>query len=257
MQNLSFPPWVNWRHKRSGHLFQGRYKSVLVDGDSHLLELVRYVHLNPVRARMVDLPEQHPWTGHHAYCGKEVLPWLCISSTLSMLATGKGTAVRAYISFVHDGLEGGRKGEYHGEGLTDSRIFGDDDFVERMAGKGAEIPNKVSLEEVVAATCARCRVDADALALRGKNQTLSHARGMVAWIVQDLPSITLTELANRTGRDISSLSAMARRLEKKAATQESLLREKEEILGQIIRCKALYPKSLTSPSSAPSHTISC
>jgi putative transposase len=240
MQNLSFryTQWVNWRHKRTGHLFQGRYKAVLVDGDSYLLELVRYVHLNPVRAKMVDLPEQHPWTGHHAYCGKEILPWLCTDSTLSMLAKGKGAATRAYISFVQDGLEEGRKGEFHGEGVTDSRIFGDDDFVERMAGKGEEIPAKVSLEEVIAATCVRCGVDANALSLRGKNQTLSHARGMVAWIVQDLPSITLTELARRTGRDISSLSAMARRLEKRAESEESLLREKEEILRQITRYKA-------------------
>jgi hypothetical protein len=55
MQNLSFryTRWINWQTKRTGHLFQGRYKAVLVDSDSYLLELVRYIHLNPVRAGMV------------------------------------------------------------------------------------------------------------------------------------------------------------------------------------------------------------
>jgi hypothetical protein len=100
----------------------------------------------------------------------------CTGTTLSMLAKGKRAAMKAYVSFVNDGLEEGRKGKFHGEGVTDSRICGDDDFVERMAGNGAEIPEKVSLEEVIAATCARCRVDAHALALPGKNHTLSNAR---------------------------------------------------------------------------------
>ena len=71
MQNLSFryTRWLNWREQRTGHLFQGRYKAVLVDGDSYLLELVRYIHLNPVRAGMVtgripmERPPGLPWPG--------------------------------------------------------------------------------------------------------------------------------------------------------------------------------------------------
>lgn len=240
MQNVSFryTRWVNWRHKRSGHLFQGRYKSVLVDGDSHLLELVRYVHLNPVRAKLVDRPEQYPWTGHRAYCGTEILPWLCTDWVLSMLAKKKGAAIRAYSAFVNDGLEEGRRGEFHGEGVADSRIFGGDEFSEQVTGPVEALSAKVSLAEVIAAICARYGLDAAALAMPGKNRTLSQARGMAAWIVQGLPSMTLTELAQRTGRDISSLSAMARRIEKRSVSQLSLLREKEEILRQTTRCKA-------------------
>ena len=57
-----------------GHLFQGRYQAVLVERDSYLLELVRYIHLNPVRTGMVKAPRDYPWSGHRAYLGEEVIP---------------------------------------------------------------------------------------------------------------------------------------------------------------------------------------
>ena len=78
MQNVSlrYTQWFNWRHKKTGHVFQGRYKAVMVDADAYLLELVAYIHLNPVRVRMVDQPEKHPWSSHRAYLGKEILSWL-------------------------------------------------------------------------------------------------------------------------------------------------------------------------------------
>jgi len=65
MQNLSFryTRWVNRKQKRIGHLFQGRYKAILVEQDSYLLELVRYIHLNPVRAKMVRQPSAYSWSG--------------------------------------------------------------------------------------------------------------------------------------------------------------------------------------------------
>jgi len=68
LQNLSFryTRWINWRLGRSGHLFQGRYKAVLVDGDIYLKEMTRYIHLNPVRARMVKEPKDYLWSGHRA-----------------------------------------------------------------------------------------------------------------------------------------------------------------------------------------------
>ena len=88
MQNLSFryTRWANWRQKRSGHLFQGRYKAVLVDADSYLEELTRYIHLNPVRAGIVKEPEDYPWSGHRAYLGLEMIPWLTTDWVLSQFS---------------------------------------------------------------------------------------------------------------------------------------------------------------------------
>jgi len=87
MQNLAFryTQATNRKLGRSGHLFQGRYKALLVDRDAYLLELVRYIHLNPVRARLVADLADYPWSGHQAYLGKVALPWL----TRTLLAAGR------------------------------------------------------------------------------------------------------------------------------------------------------------------------
>ncbi|MFH1185948.1 MAG: transposase [Chloroflexota bacterium] len=69
MQNLTFryTQWYNRRHARIGHLFHGRYKANLVDVDTYLVSLVRYIHLNPVRAGMVERPEDYRWSSHRFY----------------------------------------------------------------------------------------------------------------------------------------------------------------------------------------------
>src|SRR6266702_6638334 len=192
MQNLLFryTRWINWREKRTGHLFQGRYKAVLVDGDSYLLELVRYIHLNPVRAMMAVYPDDYPWTGHRAYCGQEILPWLSTEFTLAMLSGKREEAVRAYVSFAQEGLDEGRRGEFHGEGTADNRIFGDDEFMEKMEAQGDEPSVNISTDEVIAAVCHRYKLAPADIALPGKNRALSHVRGMAAWIIQDSAAAT-------------------------------------------------------------------
>jgi len=243
MQNLTFryARWINWRHERSGHLFQGRYQAVLVDGDAYLLELVRYLHLNPVRAGMVSSPGAYPWSGHKAYCGQEAIPWLSTDPTLEMLSAKRVTAIHAYAAFVNDGIGTGRRGEFHGEQVDDNRLLGNEAFVRSLVGEGGALPEKISIDEVVLAVCKRYGVAPEVLALPGKQRSLAHVRGMAAWVVQDISSCTLTELARCTGRDLSSLSAAAQRLHVRSVGESSLLVEKGEILAQIAeiaRCKA-------------------
>jgi REP element-mobilizing transposase RayT len=240
MQNLSFryTRWVNGRHDRSGHLFQGRYKAVLIDGDAYLLELVRYIHLNPVRAGMVSSPGAYPWSGHKAYCGQETLPWLTTDVTLAMLSARRNTAIRAYVAFVNDGIGTGRRGEFHGEKADDSRFLGGDEFVSNLVGAGAKLPDKISVADILAVVCDRYGVAPEMLAQPGKQRALSHARGMAAWIVQDLPSCSLTELSRCTGRDLSSLSAAAQRLHVRSVGDVSLLEEKNRIVAEIAIYKA-------------------
>ena len=98
IQNLAFryTRWGNWRQSRTGHLFQGRYKAVLVDADTYLLELTRYIHLNPVRSGIVRFPEDYPWSGHRAYLGLESIPWLTTEWVLSMFSRRADHARRAY-----------------------------------------------------------------------------------------------------------------------------------------------------------------
>ncbi len=122
----------NRRHDRSGHLFQGRFKGILVDQDNYLLELTRYVVLNPVRARMVELPGDWPWSSYGAMVGDTAPPeWLATDGLLAQFSKQRAAARRRYRQFVADGVGGGSIWS----ALSQQIYLGDEDFVERMQKK--------------------------------------------------------------------------------------------------------------------------
>ncbi|MEZ5463470.1 MAG: hypothetical protein R3F00_17000 [Dokdonella sp.] len=95
--NGVFTQWGNRRHRRAGHLFQGRFKAILVDVDSYLLELTRYVVLNPVRAGMVSQPGDWPWSSYSAMVGEADSPeWLETDGLLAQFGTRCSRAITAY-----------------------------------------------------------------------------------------------------------------------------------------------------------------
>lgn len=103
--NGVFTQATNQLHRRVGHLFQGRYKAILVEKDNHLLELSRYVVLNPVRAGMVADVADWPWSSWHAMCGEMPMPtWLCTDWLLSQFGDTRSIAVTTYAKFVRAGL---------------------------------------------------------------------------------------------------------------------------------------------------------
>ena len=113
-------------HGRSGHLFQGRYKSILVDRDAYLLEVSRYVVLNPVRARMVHRPEQWPWSSYGATAGTAQTPkWLAHDVLLSHFSRRRVQAHERYIQFVLDGVTQSNIWD----GLQQQIYLGDDQFI--------------------------------------------------------------------------------------------------------------------------------
>ena len=96
----------NRRHERVGHVFQGRFKAILVDKDNYLLELARYVVLNPLRAKMVRRLEQWPWSSYRATCGQAPTPpWLQVDIVLAQLASQRARAIVRYVAFVHEGAK--------------------------------------------------------------------------------------------------------------------------------------------------------
>lgn len=102
--NSSYTTYINIKRKRSGHLFQGRYKAILVDKDSYLLELSRYMHLNPVRVNMVARPEEYPYSSYAAYIsGNDEL--VTANPVLSMFSKKVSAARAQYKSFVESALE--------------------------------------------------------------------------------------------------------------------------------------------------------
>lgn len=120
---------VNRTHRRVGHVFQGRFKAVLVERESHLLELARYVVLNPVRAGMVSDTAEWPWSSYAAMVGKQPAPdWLEVDALLHAFGQTRARAISAYVDFVRAGV--GLPSVW--EGLRGQVFLGSDAFVESM-----------------------------------------------------------------------------------------------------------------------------
>jgi putative transposase len=146
----------NRRHRRSGQLFQNRYKSILCQEDKYLLALVRYIHLNPIRAKLVTnikTLDKYPFCGHAVIMGKKKKDWQDDAYVLKMFGDKKSTARRRYKIFVQKSIQEGKHPELTGGGLirsgggwsvikslrranihfkSDERVLGDSDFVERV-----------------------------------------------------------------------------------------------------------------------------
>lgn len=127
--NGVFTQTSNRRYGRTGHLFQGRFKGVLVDKDSHLLELTRYVVLNPVRAGMVAQAADWPWSSYRAMVGEASVPeWLATDGLLAQFGSRREEARTRYREFVSAGM--GKKSVW--SELRQQIYLGSEEFVERM-----------------------------------------------------------------------------------------------------------------------------
>lgn len=221
------------KRRRIGHLFQGRYKAILIDADAYLLELVRYIHLNPVRAKMVKLPDEHPWSGHLALLGKEVLPWHCTDYVLSMFDSDAIRATKKYGDFVYEGLSEETRPEF-GMGTHEGRLLGDDSFADEALMQADERPvSRVTLDEVISEVCRRFGITEAELAATGKARPASEARAVAAFLTRELVHLSLTELAKKMGREVSAVSQAARRLEKLALENEQVAEIAHQLLTKL------------------------
>jgi hypothetical protein len=140
--NGVYTQFSNRRQRRVGHLFQGRYKAILVDRDAYLLELTRYVVLNPVRAGMVKSPGEWPWSSYNAMMGREASPrWLATDKILSQFGSNRLEARESYKRFVAEGI--GRKSVWRD--LRRQIYLGDERFIERMQAKLKEESEDVNI----------------------------------------------------------------------------------------------------------------
>lgn len=217
----------NRRHRRIGHLFQNRYKSILCQEDAYLLELVRYIHLNPIRAHVVENIEtldHYPYSGHSAVMGKVERQWQNVSEVLRLFGDRTGTARRRYRVFVEKGAMEGRRPELVGGGLirssggweavkvkrraklfekSDERILGNGDFVEMvLAASNEQMKRKyhlrakgVDLETIAARVSELTDIDKSQIFLPGKERNRVKARSLFCyWAVREL-GISMSELS--------------------------------------------------------------
>lgn len=129
----------NRRHRKVGHVLQGRYTAHLVDEDAYLLEVSRYIVLNPVRAKMVTGPRHYRWSSYRDTIGQRKAPsWLSVDQLLAGFSKRRSAAIQRYREFVHDGVACGGKLEPPRHSL----FLGDEDFVERMLAK-LDLPDEL------------------------------------------------------------------------------------------------------------------
>ena len=184
-----------------------------MEADRYLLELIRYIHLNPVSAGIVKEPEEYPWSGHSAYLGHEAIIWLTTDWVLSQLSKSVSRARRAYVRFIEEGKKEKHRKEYHVGSGADSRILGDEEFIDRVLEKeDKKSERRVSLDRIIQEVCKSFSLGRGELLVSGRDGRVSRARGMAAWLVMEHGVGTLVELSRRTGHDATTLSSAARRL---------------------------------------------
>ncbi len=233
----------NRRHRRSGYVFQNRYKSILCDADSYLLALVRYIHLNPVKAGLLKSLSQldrYQWTGHSGLLGEHQPPWQSVDEILGLFAVQRNTARQRYREFVAEGLKveqgpdlsgGGLIRSYGGwEGIQsmrrehelrvgDERILGDSHFVEqslkedelRLKEEAALRYQGWDLQSLIRSVCGYCNIDERELMQKGRSNSISLAKGLICyWGTRHL-KVTTHELANSLGVSQPAASQSSRR----------------------------------------------
>jgi REP element-mobilizing transposase RayT len=226
--NGDFAQHFNRRHGRDGHVFQGRFKAILVQRDAHLLELARYVVRNPVRAGMVASPGDWPWSSFRATAGLESAPeWLDTSFLLDPFGSRRAAAVARYREFVvdPDAVSYDPWGQVLGQIYLGSASFAEAARAEtRAPGNGREVPRTQrepvapSVEEVV-----RFFEQAFGLTLadlRQRPRILTRERAILAGALRKHARATLPAIGGALGVEVSRASILARREMGEGASKE-------------------------------------
>ncbi len=229
IQNVSFryTKYINKKKKRIGHLFQGRYKAILIDEDSYLLELVRYIHNNPVRGGLVNDPIDYPWSSHSAYLGKSEIPFLTTSLVLGQFGDKLPVACKNYLDFVNKGMSEDHREEFYA-GQVDSRMLGDENFVDNILNR-KPVKKRPQLNEIVTYVCKKYEMYENKLSQPSRRRDYAEIRGIIAWLALKLQAAPLTEVGERYNRDIATISRAARRVEEKMALKDF----KKDIIGYL------------------------
>ena len=223
--------WFNRRYQRIGHLFQNRYKSIVCEEDPYLLELVRYIHLNPLRAgviQSVNELDHYPWSGHSGLMGKVKRVWQEKDYILGYFGKQKSRALRAYRRFVEEGSAQGRRTELMGGGLIrsiggwsqvlslrdrrekvsyDARILGGSDFVNRILNEADSKlrrqlqigGRKKTANEMIHKICVEEGVGEEELRSGSQRKKVSNLRGKLAYRFSHELGMSMAEIGRVLG----------------------------------------------------------
>jgi REP element-mobilizing transposase RayT len=236
----------NRRHHRHGHLFQNRYKSIVCDEDSYFQELVRYIHLNPLRGKLVeDMSEldRYRWCGHSVLMGRIKHEWQDRDYVLSWFGGKKAQARKNYRQYVKEGISHGRRPELVGGGLirslggwsevlsmrrdgkrllTDQRILGSGDFVEQILNEADERvkyqlsgnKGRQQIGEVIERVCEEENINLHELRMGSRRRRISQVRAQIVHQLVENFGIPLAEVARQVGVSASAVSKALNRIMK-------------------------------------------
>jgi hypothetical protein len=221
--------YFNRRYHRYGHLFQNRYKSILCQEDPYFLELVRYIHLNPLRADIVNSLtslDKYPYAGHSAVMGRIENDWQDTDYVLGWFGKRAKSARSKYHDFIKEGISMGRRSDLTGGGLVrsaggwlnlmemrrskvfvkgDERILGEGEFVEQMLQEAGEAFEKKSqlktqgwdIDKLAAYVAGILDMDISKVWSEGKYRSIVRARSLLCyWAVREL-GVSMVSLAKR------------------------------------------------------------
>ena len=226
----------NRRHRRHGHLFQNRYKSIVCDEDSYFTELVRYIHLNPLRAKLVpDLGalDRYAWSGHAAVTGSVPYPWQDTAYLLGFFGQNRREAVRSYRRYVEEGFPSGgdrtwweedwcalwaagppwRALDARGGRRTDERILGSGNFVEMVIHEAEEKTRREfsrgerngEARRLLESACRKAGVSVGELRSGSRRGSLGRLRSSLACEIVAKVGMPLADVARELGVSTSAV----------------------------------------------------
>ena len=233
-----YAQYYNRRHRRTGHLFENRYKSILCDEEAYLIVLVRYIHLNPVRANIITTIkalDHYPWSGHSVIMGNNKQQWMDTDHVLSYFSTKPRAARNAYRRFVEEGMSMGRSDDLTGGGLirshggwsqviamrrrgqkeeSDERILGDGDFVQAILQEAEERQLRQlkvcrsggTIAAIIDEECARTKISPQEVTSGSRRSAVSRVRALIAYRSREELGLSAAEIARHLGVATSSIT---------------------------------------------------
>jgi putative transposase len=233
-----YAQYFNRRHRRKGHLFENRYKSILCEEDNYLLALVRYIHLNPVRVKIIQTMtemDKYPWSGHRAIIEKAKYPWMDTATVWSQFGGTKRKAIKEYQQFMLEGMDQGHDPRYSGGGLvrslggwsqvlsmrrkgrneeTDERILGSGDFVHQVIREAEDKSLRqmklkrtgLTLIKIIDQECKKGQISRKELESGSRRSRVSHARTQIARRGMGEVGLSAAEIARHLGVATSSIT---------------------------------------------------
>lgn len=223
MQNLSFryTRYFNKARKRQGPLFHGRYKAILIDQDVYLNDLVRYVHNNPIRSGAAKSADKAKWTSYENYMGSNDKTWLSTEAVLGSLGKTPKSSRSAFAKFIEAGKDEGIRTDLV-RGSEGGRVLGGKRFVTKALKPAKIIPIPMTLNQLVKRICTEENVKESALKNESRARHESQIRQTIAYLAMELNVATLTALANRFNRDLTTMSRNQRYFRDKLLTDKDL-----------------------------------